>query len=194
LSKSFEENVMRLVIAISGPIAVGKSAFIAEILKRCKGVRISTRELILTLRSVPSERGPLQEAGDALDCETNGKWVADALAMRTKTIDDDAIAIVDSVRITKQVEQLRVAYGDQLKHIHLTASHDVLSKRFMSRKQSGGLAVVEFETYDEARSNATEADVGKLAGIADVVIDTDDLRADAAATLALQKLGLLSGS
>src|SRR5437764_1491865 len=98
---------MRLVIAISGPIAVGKSAFIAEFLKRFKGIRISTRELILTLRSVPSERGPLQEAGDSLDRETDGKWVADALSARARAIDDDAIAIVDSVRIAKQVEHLR---------------------------------------------------------------------------------------
>jgi adenylosuccinate synthase len=187
-------KVMRFLIAISGPIAVGKSAFIAELLKRIKGIRISTRELILTLRDVPSERGPLQEAGDSLDRETGGRWVVDALSARAKAVEDDAIAIVDSVRIAKQIEYLRLAYGGKVKHIHLTASYDILSKRFMSRKQSGGPAVFEFATYDEARANATEADVGKLAGIADLLIETDHVSAEAAVTLAVQTLGILGNS
>jgi adenylosuccinate synthase len=181
---------MRLVIAMSGPIAVGKSAFIAEFLKRIKGVRVSTRELILSLRNVPSERGPLQEAGDSLDRETNGKWVADALAARAKTIDDDAVAIVDSVRIAKQVEHLRLAYGDKLRHLHLTASLEVLTQRFMDRKKKGDPAVLEFATYEDARANATEAGVEKLAEVADVVINTDHMSAEVTATLAVQKLGL----
>jgi adenylosuccinate synthase len=185
---------MRLAIAISGPIAVGKSAFIAQLMKRFKGVRISTRELILMLRSVPSERGPLQQAGDSLDRETDGKWVAEALSARAKAIDKDAIAIVDSVRIAKQVEHLRIAYGDRVKHIHLTASYQVLSKRFMSRRETGDPAVLEFATYDEAKANATEADVGKLAEIADLLIETDDLSAEAAATLAVRQLGIVDNS
>ena len=142
---------MRLVIAMSGPIAVGKSAFIAEFLKRIKGVRVSTRDLILSLRNVPSERGPLQEAGDSLDRETNGKWVADALAARVKNLGDDSVTIVDSVRIAKQVDHLRVAYVEKVKHLHLTASLEVLTQRFMDRKKKGDPAVLEFATYDEAR-------------------------------------------
>lgn len=177
---------MRRVIAISGPIAVGKSAFIDEMLKQVKGVRISTRELIQLLRKVPSERGALQEAGDLLDRETDGKWVTNALSDRAKTIDDDAIAIVDSVRIAKQAEHLRAAYGENFKHVHLTAPIDVLDGRYMNRNA----AVREFANYEEARANATEADVEKLAGIADLVINTDARSPEEAAALVIQKLGL----
>src|SRR5262245_13718025 len=97
---------MRLVIPVSGPIAVGKSAFIRELVRHFSSVRISTRELIQSLRPVPSERGPLQLAGEALDRETDGKWVADALAACADKFPDDAIVIVDSVRIAKQVESI----------------------------------------------------------------------------------------
>jgi adenylosuccinate synthase len=181
---------MRLIIAVSGPIAVGKSAFIAEFLNCVKGIRVSTRELILALRSVPSERGPLQEAGDSLDLETDGKWVADALADRANALDSDTLVLVDSVRIAKQVKHLRIAHRDQVKHIHLTASYEVLSKRFMSRKERGDPAVCEFATYEDARANATEASVGNLAEVADLLIDTDHLSAASAAALAVQKLGI----
>ncbi len=184
---------MRLVIVVSGPIAVGKSVFIAELEKRFNAVRISTRELVQSLRQVPTERGPLQEAGEALDRETDGKWVADALAARTTTSDNNAIVIVDSVRIAKQVEHLRTECGDKVWHVHLTASYDVLSKRFMSRKEKGDPAVREFATYDDARKNATEADIEKLGEIADERIDTDELDAGSVAALTAQKLQELPG-
>jgi adenylosuccinate synthase len=175
---------MRLVIAVSGPIAVGKSVFIGELVQRFSAV----------LRTVPSERGPLQEAGEALDRATDGKWVADALSTRAATLDDGAIVIVDSVRIAKQVEHLRKAFGDKVRHAHLTASYEVLSRRFMRRKEKGDPAVREFETYDDARANATEAEVEKLGEIADELIDTDRLDSGSVATLAAEKFGLFPKS
>ena len=179
---------MRLIIAVSGPIAVGKSVFIGELMQRFGAVRISTRELIQSLRSVPSERGPLQEAGEDLDRTTDGKWVADALATRATTLADDVVVVVDAVRIAKQVEHLRKAFGVRVWHVHLTASHDILSARFMSRKEKGDPAVLEFATYDEARANATEAEVDKLGGIADDLIDTDKLDPASIALLVGKKL------
>lgn len=181
---------MRLVIAISGPIAVGKSEFIVELLKRLNGVRISTRELIRSLRTVSNERGLLQQAGDSLDVETDGKWVADALSVFAAELSDDVVAIVDSVRITKQIEHLRIAYPDKVKHIHLTASQEVLVTRFVKRKQSNVQAVLESATYDQAKTNATEADIEKLAATADLCIVTDVVTAEAAATHAVNTLGI----
>ncbi len=176
---------MRHVIIVSGPIAVGKSAFIGELVRRFGAVRISTRELIQSLRSVQSERRALQEAGDELDRATDGKWVADALAARASTLADDAFVIVDSVRIAKQVEHLRRAFGSQVWHVHLTAPDEVLSRRFLSRKLEG-----DPTTYAEARANATEAEVEKLGAIADQCIDTDRLDPGAVATLAAESLKL----
>ncbi len=176
---------MRHVIAVSGPIAVGKSAFIDELVRLFGAVRISTRELIQSLRSVPSERRALQEAGEELDRATDGKWVADALAARADSLAADAIVIVDSVRIAKQVEHLRRTFGCQVWHVHLTAPYEVLSRRFLSRKQEG-----DPTTYAEARANVTEAEVEQLGAIADERIDTDRLDAGSVATLAVDKLNL----
>lgn len=176
---------MRHVITVSGPIAVGKSGFINELDRICGAVRISTRELIESLRSETSDRRALQEAGEELDRETDGKWVADALAARIDAFPDDAIVVVDCVRIAKQVEHLRSAFGSQVWHVHLTAPPEVLSKRFTSRKQVG-----DPTTYDEVRSNATEAEIATLGAIADECIDTDQLDPRSVASLAVEKLGL----
>jgi adenylosuccinate synthase len=181
---------MQLVIAISGPIAVGKSVFINELLKRAKGDRISTRELIQSLRQVPSERGPLQEAGDSLDRETDGQWVASTVATRARAFAPGGIVIVDSVRIPKQGEHLRIAFRESCKHVHLTASMGVLVDRFLKRKAADDPAVREFATYDKARANPTEAQIGRLASIADLVIDTSNLTPEETATIAIQRLGL----
>lgn len=185
---------MRYIIAVSGPIAVGKSAVISEIEKRFSAVRISTRTLIQSLRTVPSERGPLQEAGEALDRETDGKWVADALARRTDRFAEDGIVIVDSVRIKKQVEHLRHRFGSQVWHVHLTASAEVLKRRFAQRKEKNDPAVREFETYEEARANATERQIETLGENANARIVTDRLEPGSVATLAVEKLRLFPTS
>ena len=58
----------------------------------------------------------------------------------------------------------------------------------MSRKEKGDPAGLEFATYDEARANATEAEVDKLGGIADDLIDTDKLDPASVALLVGEKL------
>lgn len=154
-------------------------------------MRISTRALIQSLRDVPSERGQLQEAGEELDRATGGKWVADALLRRSGEFADDAIVIIDSVRVPEQVAHLRERFGEKLRHVHLTASREVLEKRFQKRKDVGDPAVAEFATYEEARTNKTEARIGLLGETADELIVTDRLEPGSAATLAIAELGLL---
>jgi adenylosuccinate synthase len=183
---------MRFVIAISGPIAVGKSAFIQEFEKRFRVERISTRLLIQARRPVPTERQALQEAGEALDRETDGKWVADDVATRAAKLDDDTIVIVDSVRIARQVEHLRATFGKKVGHVHLTASDEVLTRRFLIRKERGDPAVREFATHAEVRANPTEAAVEALGAIADARIETDDLQPEQVATTVAERLKLSS--
>jgi adenylosuccinate synthase len=178
---------MRIVIAVSGPIAVGKSVFIAELVQSYGAIRISTRELIQALRDVPSERGPLQEAGEALDRETEGQWVAQALSARIDSLNETAVVIIDSVRIPKQVEHLRTAFPDKVWHVHLTASPEVLAARFDQRKKKGDPAVLEFATYQEARANPTEAGVDRLGDIADIRLNTDNLDPGSIAKLAAER-------
>jgi adenylosuccinate synthase len=185
---------MRLIIAVSGPIAVGKSVFIGELVRQFNATRVSTRELIQSLRDVPTERGPLQEAGESLDQETDGKWVSDGLAMRMTSFSDDAVIVVDSVRIAKQVEHLRAKFGNSVRHVHLTASYDVLASRFRERKERGDPAVLEFATYEEARTNPTEAAIESLGDVADLKINTDTLQPAALVNIAAEQLHLLPES
>lgn len=184
---------MKMIIAVSGPIAVGKSVFIGELVQQFNATRISTRELIQSLRDVPTERGPLQEAGESLDRETDGKWVSEGLAKCLTSFNEDGVVVVDSVRIAKQVQHLRAKFGDNVRHIHLTASYGVLAGRFRERKERGDPAVREFATYEEARTNPTEAAIESLGDIADVKINTDKLEPAALVRIAAEQLHLLPG-
>ena len=183
---------MRYLIAVSGPIAVGKSAVISKLEERFGVHRISTRLLIQCLRDVPSERKQLQDAGEALDRETDGKWVADALVKRLKEFPNDSIVVLDSIRIVKQATHLRRKFGKKIWHVHLTASEDILTKRYVKRKDEGAPSVQEPETYREARASATEANIESLSKVADVSINTDRLEPGSVATLAMEKLNLFS--
>lgn len=185
---------MRFLVAVSGPIAVGKSAVISDLESRFRIARISTRELIHSIREVPNQRGALQEAGESLDRETDGKWVAASLDDRVRNMDSELIVVLDSVRIAKQIEHLRKQFGDKVWHVHLTATSETLEKRYNKRIEQAKTNVHEFPSYQEARANATEANVETLAAIANVAIQTDQLDPGSIATLAVAKLGLFPTS
>src|SRR5262245_42968900 len=136
---------MRIIVAISGTIGVGKSAFAEALVARFEAKRVSTRQFIIDRLGTPNERGALQAAGAKLDDETDGEWVAEAVAKVQGESSASAILLVDSVRIAKQVEKLRQRFGGTLLHVHLTASHETLSARYLARQHE----VKEFATYDE---------------------------------------------
>jgi adenylosuccinate synthase len=70
---------MRYIIVISGPVGVGKSELAKALIARFGAARISTRELLIDRTGTPNERKPLQEAGERLDQETDGAWVAQGI-------------------------------------------------------------------------------------------------------------------
>ena len=125
-------------------------------------------------------------AGERLDRETRGAWVAEKAAKVAGELGNDDILVVDSIRIAPQLDHLKQAFGSKLVHIHLTATDQVLAKRYRERPRE----VREFETYEELRASPTEADVEKLQSIAQYVIDTDRIPPEAVLTRALLDLGL----
>lgn len=147
---------MKHLIVLSGPIGVGKSSFV-EALKRFDAERVSTRAHILETTGCQNERGALQDAGDRLDLETGGTWVADALEPVVAS-SDTSILILDSARIAKQVEALRSRFGEKVIHIHLYADDDVLEARYKNRETD----VREFESYAKAAGHGTETQVPTL--------------------------------
>ncbi|MBW4976326.1 adenylosuccinate synthetase [Roseovarius mucosus] len=179
---------MKHIIVTSGPIGVGKSLFSAEIEKRPKVKRVSTRKHILEAMKCENERGALQRAGDKLDVESDGKWVADAVENAINNDSSVEIFLVDSARIESQVTELRNRFGGAVFHIHLTAADEELERRYKLRKQE----LKEYLTYQEAASHGTERGVKDLASVADLCLNTDHVDAESLATAALAWRGFSS--
>jgi adenylosuccinate synthase len=69
------------IILLSGPICSGKSELSELLVAKHNAVVVKTRDLVRRLRpKAKNERVALQKAGEALDREDGGKWLATALA------------------------------------------------------------------------------------------------------------------
>jgi adenylosuccinate synthase len=171
------------VVLVSGAICSGKSSLVSQFASKHGAKVIKTKDLILQkLPKTKDERRALQRAGERLDKENGGAWVASALQReidaQTKSGQmPSGIYLVDSVRIAGQVDAIRKAYNSEVYHIHLTAKEEVLKLRFDSRQHSldGGVS------YEELKKSKTEKSIENLSDIADIVVNTD--RCSAAAVL-----------
>lgn len=157
------------IILLSGAVASGKTTLGDTLVSRYSIQRLKTRQLIHAAVGGAVERERLQQAGESLDRETGGKWVAAALESFVKDMPAAAVVLVDAVRIEPQIKAIRDAFGPSVIHVHLTAPRDVLSGRYQNRKGE----VQELKSYDAVRMSATEAQIDALAPIADIVIDTN---------------------
>lgn len=159
-----------LIVVLSGPIAAGKSTLCDDLVSQFGFSVFKTRELIQELlKNVPSERAALQKAGELLDRRTGGGWVATSMARKIQEGNNCHI-IVDSVRIKKQIDGVRRAFGARVVHIHLTADPRILRKRYNDRLRTA--RIKELPSYEAAAQDPTEMGVGGLKDFADVVIDT----------------------
>lgn len=163
---------MRLVLVLSGAVGSGKSTVGNAVMVAASATRLSTREMIIARKQVPSERQPLQVAGDELDQETDFAWIADDLAALAPP--SDAIIIIDAVRRSEQIVRLRERFGEIVHHVHVVASPEELSRRHHAR-QLGDHNVAEPQDYETVRESLTEQGVSSLADGADVIIDVTRL-------------------
>ena len=158
---------MKYIIAISGPVAAGKSALADALLARFNTYKISTRTLLIDA-GAENDRKALVEAGKNLDVETDGTWVRDGVlpyVKRHKKQKD--VILIDAVRTNRQIDHLREAYGERFLHVHVTAPYQIVKKRYKDR---GSLADTGVE-YDQVRADATESGVWLLDRIADRVVE-----------------------
>lgn len=159
------------IILLSGPISSGKST-LAEGLAERFGMSILKTSEVLKKR-VRTDQGQsrkvLQAEGERLDRKTRGRWVLEELREWSDRTNPDVDVIVESVRIHKQVQAIREAYGPRVVHVHLTAPVDELEQRFNQRRQQG--REKDFK-YSEVRENPTEKQIEDLAKVADIVINT----------------------
>lgn len=162
----------RLVV-LSGAISSGKTVLATNLEREYDAVVVKTRDLIVQARPrTPKERVAFQRTGEALDKATKGKWVVDGLRAVQPTWFAGALpklVVVDSIRVTEQVEYLREAFGNRVFHIHLTAEIAELDRRFSARHS----ALTEASSYSQARQSRTERNIERLREKADIVIATD---------------------
>lgn len=182
---------MHYIIVLSGQIASGKSTLCSQLRHRLKAHVLSTRVLLKhsLQKNKSSERSDLQAIGAALDAETKGRWVADALRERQDGFPADAVVVLDSARTQDQVEGLREAYGDRVRHVHLKAARFVRARRYDARREM----TFEDTSFERASEDETERAVPELAKVADVVIATDALDGPGILARAVAGLDLLPG-
>lgn len=182
----------RVVIVLSGPVSAGKTTLARRLKDRYGANHYKTSELLEARAEgkVPLERTAMQEFGEELDEGTSGAWVAEDLVPKINDLDDDAVVVIDAVRILSQIEALRRGFGRQVVHVHLTADESELEKRYKRRPKT---RFQEKATYKEVLENPTESKVSELAKDADIIIDTGlnterDVEVRAATSLSLNHI------
>ncbi|HMJ85085.1 MAG TPA: adenylosuccinate synthetase [Vicinamibacterales bacterium] len=173
----------RLVV-LSGHIGAGKTTLADALVVGHDFKLIKTREL-LSEELKTSGRLNLQLGGEKLDRRTHGAWLAQALLSKLFALDDPSNVVVDSVRIPEQVDQLRIAFGSRVIHVHLLASEALRRSRYAQRGDA--------EAFNRVMSNRTESRVDRLAETADIVIDTSRNTADDVTARIASRLGLYGG-
>jgi adenylosuccinate synthase len=165
-----------MLLLLSGPVAVGKSG-VSSRLVAAHGFQIMrTGRYLVNLaeqRQLGTSRKDLQELGDALDLETDYRWVIDASADALAGKVDKQKWIFDSVRKIRQVHHFRGHYGKSVLHVHLIANDLTLKRRYEHWVQSGG-EYMGNTPYEVAIQHPNEVATRQLIGIADLIVRTED--------------------
>lgn len=163
------------LLLLSGAIGSGKTAIAHELIRAFQFVKIASGGYLISLippdelKEGGERRRQLQELGDRLDEETSYRWIVDPVAVQAlKGTPDVKNWLVDAVRKKRQVELFRERFGALIRHVHLTASEEVLRSRYAEK---GG-------DYDAAIAHPNEVNARSLENLADLVLDTSTAKAE----------------
>jgi predicted kinase len=161
------------LVLLAGPSCSGKSA-LADELHRTKGAEIVRAwELIAALAGNASTRAELQATGARVERETQGHWLAEAVALQLQSSAGHMV-VVDSVRTSAQATLVR-QLSEACKLVYLTADPKERDRRFRAGNERGYL---DGPTLAAVEAHPTEQAAGELEAIADCVIDTTNLSMD----------------
>lgn len=165
----------RLILLLSGPVAVGKSTLASHLVgdHGFRTIRSGKYLQALALQAgSDTSRVALQRLGDNLDEQTDYAWlINDVAAPQIDGAPEQARWLLDSVRKERQVEHFRRRFAGDVLHVHLTAAEDVLRTRYGARLAAGA----EYEggtPYEDAVEHPNEVASRGLINIADLVVDT----------------------
>lgn len=165
---------MREIVIISGRLCTGKSGLARALRDEFGYTLVKSSHLLeklATTRGTTSGRSSLQSLGDAIDRESNGKWLLEAVLAEAKSLASDANVVVDNVRNWDQLDHFRRDHGIRLVHVHLYARRDELLRRF--EKKHVGSSTDAKNRYEEADLLKNEADVHRFRNDADVRINVE---------------------
>ena len=180
----------RRIILLSGPVASGKTTLARNLANEFGMKLLRTRDWLISELENRGRVGrvDLQREGERLDQKTDGTWVLKGLDRDLRSRGSSESVVVDSVRIGKQIDTIRDAYGAAVTHIHMTAPMPVLSERYDKRRQES--ADPDPMTYEDVRRNNTEYSVDELQDVADVVVDSDRCTQEDVLVRVASRLGL----
>jgi hypothetical protein len=163
-----------LLLLLSGPVAVGKSAIAGELVQAHGFQSIRTGAYLARLakqQGKDSSRTALQELGDELDNQTDYRWLVDDVAVLALQVDPKQSRwLLDCVRKRRQVEHFRTRYGSSIFHIHLIAAELLLQARYQHRL-SAGIEYTGNTSYQAAIAHPNEISARGLNEIADAIVD-----------------------
>jgi len=168
---------MNLILLISGPIAVGKSSVVSNLIDNYEFRKLSSGEHLVKLakeKSLIPNRQTLTRIGDELDIDTDYSWVVNTVTKTALNRYPEVDRwIFDSVRKKRQVRHFRTAFHESIMHIHLTADESVLKCRYENRQLKN--PVKDHLEYEVAITTPNETESRSLETIADHVIDTSHI-------------------
>ncbi len=165
-------------IVLVGPICAGKSTLAAS-LSRCGYTPVRAREVIEAHAGRQGlSRAELGTVGADLETKTGGGWLADAVVAGERP------AVVDAVRSITQLEAIGAQLGE-LVVVHLAAGRTERERRFYARADVSDTDV----DFEELANTALEREVERLAGLADLAVDTDNLTPHDIVALVLRHVG-----
>jgi adenylosuccinate synthase len=167
----------RVVVLLSGPVAVGKTRFADELVNAYKFNKIRSGGFLAaqaSARRIRADRTGLQELGDELDALTDYRWVVDSVAVPAiEGVPSQRRWLFDAVRKHRQVEHFRSEFGDAVFHVHLVAPEEVLRSRY-ERRLCAGSEYIGATSYDDAVKHPNEIESRSLGSIAQLTLHSVD--------------------
>ena len=180
---------MKLLLLLSGPVAVGKSGVANALIKSHGFASIKSSSYLraqLAANGLADSRTNLQEMGDRLDNESRFKWLIDKVAAPAIAANPDHTRwLLDSVRKKPQVDHFRNYFGRAVFHVHLIAPEPIIEARYTARllsgSESGNVA------YADAIAHSNEISARSLADIADLLVDLASTSSEVATLAIIEK-------
>jgi hypothetical protein len=180
---------MKLLLLLSGPVAVGKSGAANALVKYHGFVNIKSSAYLRAKASsngISESRTNLQKTGDRLDDQTDFKWLIDDVAVPAIASNpSNAWWLLDSVRKKRQVDHFRDRFGRCIFHVHFIAPEPTIEARYNDRllagDESGNIP------YATAIAHTNELSSRSLIDVADFLVDLTSASSEAAGLAIVEK-------